>query len=69
MKNCFHLALLFLLPVCGHAAALIGPVEFEQIWLLNNQRNLIARYHQRTEQFRSDRRPLWRMDIDATANQ
>lgn len=69
MKCRFHFALLLLLPLCGHAATLIGPDEFEKIWLLNNQRNIVARYHQRTEQFRSDHRPLWRLDLDATANQ
>lgn len=69
MKSRFPFVLLLLLPLCGHAATLIGPDEFEQIWLLNNQRNLVARYHQRTEQFRSDPRSLWRLDLDATANQ
>lgn len=53
----------------GHAATVIGPAEFEQIWLLNNQRNVIARYHQRTERFRRDLRPLWLMDIDSSTNQ
>jgi hypothetical protein len=56
-------------PLCAVAATPIGPNEFEQIWLLNNQRNLIARYHQRAEQFRQDERPLFRLDIDAAPNQ
>jgi hypothetical protein len=56
-------------PLCAVAATPIGPDEFEQIWLLSNQRNLIARYHQRAEQFRQDERPLFRLDIDAAPNQ
>lgn len=63
------LALLLLLPAGGYAATIIGPTEFEQIWLLNNQRNLIARYHQRTEQFRREKSSLWLLDVDSTANQ
>lgn len=62
-------AIVLQLPAYGHAATVIGPVEFEQIWLLGNQRNVIARYHQRTERFRRDQRPLWLMDIDSSANQ
>jgi hypothetical protein len=53
----------------AQAAAAIGPVEFEQLWLLNNQRNLVVRYQQRSEMLRTDPRPLYRIDIDATANQ
>ena len=70
-RKAAKLALMFImfLPLYGRAATPIGPNEFEQIWLLNNQRNLIARYQQRTEQFRLDRRPLYHLDIDDTSNQ
>ena len=58
---------LFSIPLQSYAA--IGPVEFEQIWWLNNQRNLIARYQQRNELLRRDPRPLYLIDVDSSVNQ
>jgi hypothetical protein len=69
MRIGYLIALILLLPASACAATIIGPAEFEQIWLLNNQRNLISRYQEHSEQFRRDRRPLWLLDIDTTANQ
>jgi len=69
MRIWMRLLFLLLVPANSHAAGVIGPVEFERIWLLNNQRNLMARYHQRTEIFRRDQQPLWYLDIDYAPRQ
>lgn len=60
---------LLMMPAYGQAAGAIGPDEFERIWLLDNQRNLMARYHQRTEIFRRNQQPLWYLDIDYAPKQ
>lgn len=60
---------LMLFPFCGEAATVIGPAEFEQVWWLNNQRNIIERYHQRAGILRPDNQPLFQIDIDSTSNQ
>ncbi len=69
MRIVFLPAWLALFAVSAQAATPIGPVEFEQLWLLNNQRNLIARYQQRTDLLRRDPRPLYLIDVDSSANQ
>jgi len=58
-----------LLPTLAYGATTLGPDDFEQIWLLNNQRNLIKRYQQRTEQYLEEQQDSYSLDIDATANQ
>lgn len=60
---------LFLFAGWVHAASPVGPVEFEQLWLLNNQRNLAARYQQHEQLMRKDPRPYYLIGIDSTANQ
>ena len=62
---------LLMLSLClpAHASVVLAPDDFEQIWVLDNQRNLIQRYRQRTELFQLDKKPLYSLDIDATANQ
>lgn len=60
---------LIFFPFGGQAATVIGPSEFEQIWWLNNQRNIIERYHLRNEMLRIDHEPLYQIDIDSTSNQ
>lgn len=69
MRIGVSLAWLCVLSSAAQAATPVGPVEFEQLWLLNNQRNLVARYQQRSEQVWVDPRPLYRIDVDSTANQ
>jgi len=65
----FVAILLLAIPLHAQAATSIGPADFEQIWLLNNQRNIIARYHQRTDLLRRDPRPLYQIDADSSTDQ
>lgn len=68
-RNCMLVVILALSASFAHAASSVGPVEFEQLWLLNNQRNLAIRYQQHEELMRKDPRPYYLIGVDSTANQ
>ncbi|MBU1215078.1 MAG: hypothetical protein KKF58_01180 [Gammaproteobacteria bacterium] len=63
------LALLCLFTNSVQAATSVGPVEFEQLWLLNYQRNLAARYQQHSDLMRKDPRPFYLIGLDSSVNQ
>ncbi len=50
------------------AQPVLSPEDFERIWLLNNQRNLIKRYQQHNQLFQQNKTPYMSMDIDAADN-
>lgn len=58
-------ALLLLISLQCAADTIIDPVSFEQIWLQNNQRNIIKRYHYYNEQVQRTSKSLYLIGIDA----
>lgn len=65
MKRTILTILLYLMSLSGFAASVITPVEFEQIWLLNNQRNLFQRYYYYNEQVQVESKSLYLLGLDA----
>jgi hypothetical protein len=65
MKRIILTILLFFISLSGFAASLITPVEFEQIWLQNNQRNLFKRYYYYNEQLQVESKSLYHLGLDA----
>lgn len=58
-------SLLFLLPATGFSTTTIDPIDFEQFWLQNNQRNLYKRYQYYNEQAQQDHENLYLLGLDA----
>lgn len=65
MKQAFFIALLFLLSFHCAAGTSIDPVSFEQIWLLNNQRNIFERYQFYNQQVHREQQSLYLISVDA----
>ena len=63
---CIAVSLLMCFPVSS--ATVIDPLSFEQIWLINNQRNLIKRYHYFNRQVQSSGDAVYLIGIDAASD-
>jgi len=65
MNSILLAILLFLVPLTGYANSIIDPVDFEQLWLQNNQRNLYKRYQYYNEQVQRSNDSLYLLGVDA----
>lgn len=66
--NSSFLLLLTLTSVPAYPANVIDPVSFEQIWLQNNQRNLIRRYYAQNAQIQQGAQEIWFAGVDGARN-
>lgn len=66
VMNKIILATLFLLtPLAGFSNTIINPIDFEKLWLQNNQRNLYKRYHYYNEQVQLSSESLYLLGLDS----
>ena len=65
MKSIILTTLLFLIPLSGYPSTTIDPIDFERIWLQNNQRNLYKRYQYYNQQVQNSREYIYLLGLDA----
>lgn len=65
MKQAFCFTLFFLMAIHCRASTIIDPDGFEQIWQLNNQRNIFKRYQFYNEQVQRKQQSLYLISLDA----